>query len=185
MRRNLNEPLKLAINHAYTFNISKLKGPIYNTNTFKLWYEFCICVTLNTLARSTKLWSNIGIAKWEQFQCQRHCKHGLWSVTSLEPEYLELRLISLTQIPHVDFAPQNMQEITKIIQNAKLTHIPSEQTTKSKKDEAWNGRTWGVQLYACPYCPTFNNQPSTFIKFTRWWKLAQTIKLWRAPTNPN
>ena len=61
-----------------------------------------------------------------------------WFVISnlTRTEYLELRLISLTQIPHVDFAPQNMQEITKIIQNAKLTHIPSEQTTKSKKDEA-------------------------------------------------
>jgi hypothetical protein len=26
----------------------------------------------------------------------------------------------------------------------------------------------------CPYCPTFNNQPSTFAKFARWWEFAQT-----------
>ena len=51
-RKNSNEALKLAINHACTLDIKELKGPNHNMNTFKYLSEFCVCVTLNTLARS-------------------------------------------------------------------------------------------------------------------------------------
>jgi hypothetical protein len=59
-----------------------------------------------------------------------------WYVTNnlTRSEYLEAQLVSLTRTP-----PKRNLRNHKKIENP--THIPSEQKTKSRKDEVWDGWT--------------------------------------------
>jgi hypothetical protein len=70
--------------------------------------------------------------------------------------------------------PPEMQEITTRVQ--KSTQIPSEQNIESRKDEAWDGRTLGVQLCTCTNYPTFNNKPSIFAEVCKMVGVCTNIK---------
>ena len=49
--------------------------------------------------------------------------------------------------------PKNCENSQQDCKTLNPTHIPREQKTASRKDEAWDGST-------CAYCPTINHQHS-------------------------
>lgn len=92
---------------------------------------------LNTLARSNKLWTSIGINKLEQFQHQRHCKHILWPTTSIESSTSNCswycsykRLLLMSAISCVDNAPKECGKAQQELKTLKAIHIPNQQKTK-------------------------------------------------------
>jgi hypothetical protein len=101
-------------------------------------------------------------------------------------------LISLIRIPHVDvdlsfYIDNAPKKCEKSQQQFKILNPnPMYQTSKKPKvrEMKLEMNTSGSQLCAYMCFPTFNNLPSTFAKFARWWEFAHIRQLQRAPCNP-